>query len=287
MPPTDWPSCPASRAAHLLPLFSRVCTSAMSSDDSGSEAQVEVQENRFAKAVLNVDDVSSDEEVRWHAAARCVRLHAARDRRPHCALLAGAPQHGWQCAAGVVQRGGAHWVHAARPQAGEACRAGPPGRHYSLARRPQLQVRGSRRARVHALLTGCIASRARWTIFDEYNDEEIVLNAREVELLRRVQAGQFPHPEHDPYPVGAPWSRMWLRHGAVADACGVGACAGVCGLRVGRARYSRHARHARAQAPVPAVQVGGNEGDAHCQGHQGGPREVWCAAALRAPCRRR
>ena len=40
----------------------------------------------------------------------------------------------------------------------------------------------------------------RWTIYDERNGEEVVLNPRDVELLRRLRENKFPHPEFDAYP---------------------------------------------------------------------------------------
>lgn len=40
----------------------------------------------------------------------------------------------------------------------------------------------------------------KWTVFDEKNDEKIVLSARELVLLRRILAGKAPHPEHNPTP---------------------------------------------------------------------------------------
>lgn len=41
---------------------------------------------------------------------------------------------------------------------------------------------------------------SRRTIYDMYNDREIVLSERELEIIRRVQAGAFAHPEHDDTP---------------------------------------------------------------------------------------
>lgn len=40
----------------------------------------------------------------------------------------------------------------------------------------------------------------KWTVFDEKNDEKIVLSARELVLLRRILSGKAPHPEHNPTP---------------------------------------------------------------------------------------
>lgn len=41
---------------------------------------------------------------------------------------------------------------------------------------------------------------SRRTIYDMYNDREVVLTEREMEIIRRVQAGAFAHPEHDAEP---------------------------------------------------------------------------------------
>lgn len=41
---------------------------------------------------------------------------------------------------------------------------------------------------------------ARRTVYDMYNDREVVLTERDMEILRRIQAGAFAHPEHDANP---------------------------------------------------------------------------------------
>jgi len=40
----------------------------------------------------------------------------------------------------------------------------------------------------------------RWTIYDEENDEEMVLSKRDVQILRRMRDANFAHPEFDAYP---------------------------------------------------------------------------------------
>jgi hypothetical protein len=40
----------------------------------------------------------------------------------------------------------------------------------------------------------------KWTIYDEENDEEIVLSKRDVQLVQRIHSGTYAHPEFDPYP---------------------------------------------------------------------------------------
>lgn len=43
------------------------------------------------------------------------------------------------------------------------------------------------------------------TIYDAYNDRQIVLSDRDMELIRRIQAGAFAHPEHNAYPEYVPY----------------------------------------------------------------------------------
>jgi ribosome biogenesis protein ERB1 len=46
---------------------------------------------------------------------------------------------------------------------------------------------------------------ARRTIYDMYNDREVVLSQRDMEIIRRMQAGAFAHPEHDDTPDYVPY----------------------------------------------------------------------------------
>ena len=41
---------------------------------------------------------------------------------------------------------------------------------------------------------------ARRTVYDMYNDREVVLTERDIEIIRRMQAGAFAHPEHNDTP---------------------------------------------------------------------------------------
>ena len=41
---------------------------------------------------------------------------------------------------------------------------------------------------------------ARRTVYDMYNDREVVLTERDLEIIRRMQAGAFAHPEHNDTP---------------------------------------------------------------------------------------
>ena len=41
---------------------------------------------------------------------------------------------------------------------------------------------------------------SRRTVYDMYNDKEIVLSDRDLEIIRRLQAGAFAHPEFNDTP---------------------------------------------------------------------------------------
>eukprot|EP01035_Chromulina_nebulosa_P018965 gene18965-24775_t len=41
---------------------------------------------------------------------------------------------------------------------------------------------------------------ARRTVYDMYNDKEVVLSDRDLEIIRRIQAGTYAHPEHNDMP---------------------------------------------------------------------------------------
>lgn len=43
------------------------------------------------------------------------------------------------------------------------------------------------------------------TVYDMYNDRKIVLSERDLEIIRRIQAGAFAHPEHDDTPDYVPY----------------------------------------------------------------------------------
>lgn len=45
----------------------------------------------------------------------------------------------------------------------------------------------------------------RWTVRDEENDEDVVLSRREVEIIRQIHTGKFPHPEFDAFPDYIPY----------------------------------------------------------------------------------
>jgi hypothetical protein len=54
-----------------------------------------------------------------------------------------------------------------------------------------------------AELEGEVAAKDKWrTIYDEYNDEQITLSKEEIELIKRIRQGRFPHVEVRYHPPG-------------------------------------------------------------------------------------
>lgn len=43
------------------------------------------------------------------------------------------------------------------------------------------------------------------TIYDEYNDEEVVLSKEELRMIMAIRKGQFPHVEVNPYEPYVDW----------------------------------------------------------------------------------
>lgn len=41
----------------------------------------------------------------------------------------------------------------------------------------------------------------KWTIYDEQNDEEVVLSKRDVQIIQRLRGADYAHPEFDPYSI--------------------------------------------------------------------------------------
>ncbi|GBF97452.1 hypothetical protein Rsub_10375 [Raphidocelis subcapitata] len=61
-------------------------------------------------------------------------------------------------------------------------------------------ARRARGDKLDALLARADGGAALRTIYDEYNDEQIVLSKSEIKMLMRLRRGQFPHLEVDPFP---------------------------------------------------------------------------------------
>ena len=72
-----------------------------------------------------------------------------------------------------------------------------------------------------------------------YNDREVVLSERDVEIIRRIQAGAFAHPEHEVRTCGMQvctrvWWEVWIgrRGGERVWMGAVGVCVCRCRLVV-------------------------------------------------------
>ncbi|KAK9914855.1 hypothetical protein WJX75_001346 [Coccomyxa subellipsoidea] len=59
--------------------------------------------------------------------------------------------------------------------------------------------------RLEALLARNDSGKALRTIYDEYNDEDIVLTRQELELVQRIREGKFPHVEVNPFEPEVDW----------------------------------------------------------------------------------
>ncbi|KAK9829975.1 hypothetical protein WJX72_008983 [[Myrmecia] bisecta] len=66
-------------------------------------------------------------------------------------------------------------------------------------------IKRERRDRLDALLARNDSGKEWRTVYDEYNDEEIVLSKEEMQLIQRIRAGQFPHIEVNPYEPEVDW----------------------------------------------------------------------------------
>ena len=70
--------------------------------------------------------------------------------------------------------------------------------HIGYDREGQKIIKQKRKDRLEALLARNDSSKDWRTIYYEYNDEEIVLSKEELQMLRRIREGQFPHVEVSP-----------------------------------------------------------------------------------------
>lgn len=69
----------------------------------------------------------------------------------------------------------------------------------------QKLIRKQRGDKLDALLARNDSKKALRTIYDEYNDEEIVLSKEELGMILRIRKGQFPHVEVNPYEPYIDW----------------------------------------------------------------------------------
>ena len=68
-------------------------------------------------------------------------------------------------------------------------------KHIGYDREAKKLAKRERRDRLEELLARADSGAALRTIYDEYNDEEIVLARDEIALLQRIREGKFPHVE--------------------------------------------------------------------------------------------
>ena len=67
--------------------------------------------------------------------------------------------------------------------------------HIGYDRDAKKLIRRARKDKLDTLLAQTDTKQASRTIYDEYNDEEIVLSKDELRLIQRIRQGQFPHVE--------------------------------------------------------------------------------------------
>lgn len=67
--------------------------------------------------------------------------------------------------------------------------------HIGYDRDARKIARKARQDRLDALLARNDSSKALRTIYDEYNDEDIVLSKEELQMVQRIREGRFPHVE--------------------------------------------------------------------------------------------
>jgi ribosome biogenesis protein ERB1 len=65
--------------------------------------------------------------------------------------------------------------------------------------------RRARGDRLDAVLARADSGKALRTLYDEYNDEEIVLSRAELKMVRAIRSGRFPHVDVDPFEAEADW----------------------------------------------------------------------------------
>ena len=67
--------------------------------------------------------------------------------------------------------------------------------HIGYDRDARKIARKARQDRLDALLARNDSGKALRTIYDEYNDEDIVLSKEELQMVQRIREGRFPHVE--------------------------------------------------------------------------------------------
>lgn len=69
---------------------------------------------------------------------------------------------------------------------------------YNMSGEKLLKRKGG--DRIDQALSNRDESAAMRTVYDMYNDREVVLTQRDIEIIQRIQSGAFAHPEHDDTP---------------------------------------------------------------------------------------
>lgn len=67
--------------------------------------------------------------------------------------------------------------------------------HIGYDRDAKKIARKARQDRLDALLARNDSGKAFRTIYDEYNDEDVVLSKEELQMVQRIREGRFPHVE--------------------------------------------------------------------------------------------
>eukprot|EP00898_Chlorokybus_atmophyticus_P006593 jgi/Chlat1/6935/Chrsp52S06612 len=77
--------------------------------------------------------------------------------------------------------------------------------HIGYDRAGQKLLKKERKDQLASFLAKTDDKKAWRTVYDEYNDEDIVLNAEEVQMIQRIREGKFPHAEINPYEPYVDW----------------------------------------------------------------------------------
>ncbi|KAI8113299.1 hypothetical protein M9435_003303 [Picochlorum sp. BPE23] len=77
--------------------------------------------------------------------------------------------------------------------------------HIGYDTKGQKIVKKERKDKLDELLDKNDSSLAWRTVYDKYNDEEIVLSKEEIRMIQNIRAGRFAHSDVDPYPDENDW----------------------------------------------------------------------------------
>ena len=85
--------------------------------------------------------------------------------------------------------------------------------HVGYDREGQKLSKKEHKDRLDALLARNDGGEAFRTVYDDYNDEEIVLSKEEMRLIQRIRQGRFPHVEVSAASLIPQQTRMHVNHG--------------------------------------------------------------------------